>query len=80
MTYYIILHIPVGQYDYADVLSKSIWFYEAQHSGYLPEWNRVDWRGDSALDDGLDNGVDLTGGWYDGQWIFAWITSGAPIL
>ena len=26
----------------------------------------LDWRGDSGLDDGKDNGVDLTGGYYDG--------------
>ena len=26
----------------------------------------IDWRGDSGLNDGKDNGVDLTGGYYDG--------------
>src|SRR5690606_17468505 len=46
-------------------LQKSLWFYEAQQSGELPDWNRVSWRGDSALDDGSDVGLDLTGGWYD---------------
>ena len=40
--------------------------YEAQRSGALPGENRVSWRGDSALQDGQDNGLDLTGGWYDG--------------
>ena len=53
--------------DYSDALSKSVQFYEAQISGYKPWWSRVDWRGDSALDDGQDNGLDLTGGWYDGK-------------
>ena len=45
----------------------SILFYEAERSGALPDDMRFDWRGDSAMDDGQDNGVDLTGGYYDGQ-------------
>ncbi|XP_072033079.1 endoglucanase E-4-like [Amphiura filiformis] len=52
-------------YDYGEVLKKSTRFYEAQRSGDLPNDNRIDWRGDSALNDGSDVGVDLTGGWYD---------------
>lgn len=44
----------------------SLLFYEAQRSGELPEDQRIQWRGDSALTDGQDNGVDLTGGYYDG--------------
>ncbi|SNT50881.1 processive endocellulase [Streptosporangium subroseum] len=52
-------------FSYGEALQKSIWFYEAQQSGDLPSWNRVGWRGDSALDDGKDVGLDLTGGWYD---------------
>lgn len=51
--------------NYGEALQKSIYFYEAQQSGELPDWNRVEWRGDSALTDGADNNVDLTGGWYD---------------
>jgi hypothetical protein len=51
--------------NYAEALQKSLFFYEVQRSGRLPANNRVEWRGDSALDDGADNGVDLTGGWYD---------------
>ena len=31
----------------------------------MPAWNRLTWRGDSALGDGSDVGHDLTGGWYD---------------
>lgn len=54
-----------AQYNYGEVLQKSIYFYEAQRSGKLPENNRVEWRGDSALKDGADQGIDLTGGWYD---------------
>ena len=56
------------KYDYDEVLEKSILFYEAQRSGKLPSNNRVPWRGDSALGDGRDIGLDLSGGWYDGKW------------
>ncbi|WP_405095051.1 glycoside hydrolase family 9 protein [Micromonospora sp. NBC_01412] len=52
-------------FNYAEALQKSLFFYEAQQSGRKPAWNRVSWRGDSALTDGSDVGVDLTGGWYD---------------
>lgn len=54
-----------AEYNYAEALQKSIYFYEAQQSGVLPAFNRVEWRGDSALQDGADVGYDLTGGWYD---------------
>jgi hypothetical protein len=46
-------------------LQKSILFYELQRSGKLPAGQRNNWRGDSGLTDGADNGIDLTGGWYD---------------
>ncbi|MEV4489714.1 glycoside hydrolase family 9 protein [Micromonospora coxensis] len=52
-------------FNYAEALQKSLLFYEAQQSGKKPAWNRVSWRGDSALTDGADVGLDLTGGWYD---------------
>jgi endoglucanase len=52
-------------YSYGEALQKSLFFYEAQVSGRKPAWNRVSWRGDSALRDGADVGLDLTGGWYD---------------
>ena len=51
--------------NYGEALQKSIWFYEAQISGPKPSWNRVSWRGNSALTDGSDVGRDLTGGWFD---------------
>ncbi len=54
-----------AQFNYAEALQKSLFFYEAQQSGELPDWNRVSWRDDSALGDGSDVGHDLTGGWYD---------------
>ena len=53
--------------NYKEALKKSILFYEAQRSGKLPKSNRVKWRGNSALDDGKDNKINLQGGWYDGK-------------
>lgn len=52
-------------FNYGEALQKSLFFFETQRSGKLPANNRVQWRGDSALQDGADNGLDLTGGWYD---------------
>ena len=51
--------------DYARHLELSLLFYEAQRSGPLPETNRIYWRHDSMLDAGKEEGVDLTGGYYD---------------
>lgn len=53
------------QYNYAEVLQKSMFFYECQRSGVLPSDNRVTWRGNSAVNDGSDVGKNLSGGWYD---------------
>jgi Glycosyl hydrolase family 9. len=52
-------------FNYKEALEKTILFYEAQRSGKLPANNRIAWRKDSALNDGADVRVDLTGGWYD---------------
>jgi endoglucanase len=52
-------------FNYAEVMQKSLFFYEAQRSGALPSDNEITWRADSALRDGVDAGLDLTGGWYD---------------
>ncbi|XP_057809984.1 endoglucanase 6-like [Salvia miltiorrhiza] len=52
-------------HDYGEALTKSILFFEAQRSGYLPTDQRVQWRGDSGLGDGKISGVDLVGGYYD---------------
>ncbi len=51
--------------NYPEVLQKSMFFYEVQRSGPMPADNRVNWRGSTDLNDGADNGVNLTGGWYD---------------
>jgi len=56
---------PGRSHNYAEVLQKSMFFYEAQRAGYLPEDHRISWRGDSAIWDGADVGLDLTGGWFD---------------
>ena len=45
--------------DYAKALQMSLYFYECQQAGHLPEWNRVEWKGDSNTIDEID------GGWYD---------------
>lgn len=45
--------------DYAEALQKSLYFYECQQAGPLPEWNRVEWRADSTMTD------EIKGGWYD---------------
>ena len=45
--------------NYAEALQKSLYFYECQQAGPLPEWNRVEWRADSTMDD------FIKGGWYD---------------
>ncbi|KAF9977302.1 hypothetical protein BGZ73_006451 [Actinomortierella ambigua] len=51
--------------EYVKLLNYSLLFYEAQRSGKLPPNKRVAWRNDSALQDGSDRGLDLTGGYYD---------------
>ncbi|GIF95597.1 glycoside hydrolase family 9 protein [Catellatospora citrea] len=52
-------------FNYAEALQKSLYFYEAQIAGPKPAWSRVSWRGDSAMNDGSDVGLNLTGGWFD---------------
>ncbi|CAJ0855542.1 18358_t:CDS:2, partial [Entrophospora sp. SA101] len=47
-------------YEYTKLLSYSLYFYEAQRSGKLLPNNR-----DSALTDGQDVKLDLSGGYYD---------------
>ncbi|MEI6474692.1 MAG: glycoside hydrolase family 9 protein [Planctomycetota bacterium] len=54
-----------GDFNYAEVLQKSLYFYDAQRSGNVADGFRVPWRGDSALTDGSDVVIDLTGGYYD---------------
>ena len=55
-------HVEVSaasEQNYADALDKSLFFYEAQQAGPLPDWNRVEWKTDSTMSDAV------LGGWYD---------------
>ncbi|XP_042519347.1 endoglucanase 11 [Macadamia integrifolia] len=52
-------------FDYRAALTKSLLYFESQRSGRLPYNQRVSWRDHSGLTDGLEQGVDLVGGYYD---------------
>ncbi|WP_203840247.1 glycoside hydrolase family 9 protein [Winogradskya humida] len=52
-------------FSYGEALQKSMFFYQAQIAGKKPAWSQVSWRGDAAMADGSDVGLDLTGGWFD---------------
>jgi hypothetical protein len=62
---FLLINISAKSQDYARHIELSLLFYECQRSGPLPKTNRIYWRHDSMLDAGADNGVDLTGGYYD---------------
>ncbi|XP_058100374.1 endoglucanase 6-like [Magnolia sinica] len=61
----LLLPLASAGHDYGQALSKSILFFEAQRSGFLPRNQRVTWRADSGLYDGKASGVNLIGGYYD---------------
>jgi hypothetical protein len=47
-----------SSFNYGDALDKSLMFFEAQRSGKLPfQQQRIKWRGDSGLKDGIQQGV-----------------------
>ncbi len=46
-------------YNYGEALQKSMFFYEVQQCGVLPEWNEVSWRDDCMTND------YVPGGWFD---------------
>ncbi|MDE5583485.1 MAG: glycoside hydrolase family 9 protein [Ruminococcus sp.] len=48
-----------SEHNYAEALQKSMFFYEVQQAGELPDWNMVSWRADSMLTDVVQ------GGWFD---------------
>ncbi|XXG61389.1 hypothetical protein AAC387_Pa05g0018 [Persea americana] len=60
-----LMPLAFAGHDYGQALSKSILFFEAQRSGFLPSNQRVNWRADSGLQDGKASGIDLVGGYYD---------------
>ncbi|KAG6486338.1 endoglucanase 11-like isoform X1 [Zingiber officinale] len=62
---FVFLLVTASAFDYKDALSKSLLYFEAQRSGRLPYNQRVTWRSHSGLIDGLQQGVDLVGGYYD---------------
>lgn len=47
------------KYNYGEALQKSMFFYEVQQCGELPEWNKVSWRADCMVND------YIPGGWFD---------------
>lgn len=51
--------VAASDQNYADALDKSLFFYEAQQAGPLPDWNRVEWKTASTMTD------EVLGGWYD---------------
>ena len=46
-------------YNYGEALQKSMFFYEVQQCGELPDWNEVSWRDDCMVND------YIPGGWFD---------------
>jgi hypothetical protein len=54
-----------SKYNYAEALQKSMFFYEVQQSGVLPEWNNVTWRADSMVDENGKETDKVPGGWFD---------------
>ena len=63
---------PSTKYDYDQAIHFSNLFYQAQRSGDLDAFGdfnhlMIPYRGNSAMDDGSDNSVDLVGGYYDGK-------------
>ncbi|KAJ1392486.1 Six-hairpin glycosidase superfamily [Sesbania bispinosa] len=60
------IFLPFSEsFNYGQALSQSLLYFESQRSGRLPYNQRVTWRHHSALTDGLEQGVDLVGGYYD---------------
>ncbi|MBR5370993.1 MAG: glycoside hydrolase family 9 protein [Oscillospiraceae bacterium] len=54
-----------GDYNYAEALQKSMFFYEVQQSGKLPDWNMVTWRADSMVNEDGKETDFVPGGWFD---------------
>jgi hypothetical protein len=50
-------------YNYGEAIQKAILFYEANHLGKSD--GKLPYRGDAAMTDGADVGLDLTGGFAD---------------
>lgn len=48
-----------SKYNYGEALQKSMFFYQVQQAGELPDWNEVSWRADSVENDVVPDG------WFD---------------
>lgn len=46
---------------WSSLLGSLLYFYDEQRSGVLPSTNRVPWRNDSLIYEGMDQGIDLVG-------------------
>lgn len=51
--------------QWESTFGDTLWFYDAQRSGVLPDNFRVTWRNDSVLTDGQSVDLDLSGGFFD---------------
>ncbi|KAI3724470.1 hypothetical protein L2E82_36248 [Cichorium intybus] len=54
----------IASKKYGDALKVAMQFFDVQKSGKLVN-NKIEWRGDSALEDGSEEGIDLSNGMYD---------------
>jgi hypothetical protein len=57
--------LDIPQYDYTQAHQYSLIFYFAQMLGKKPDWNPLNFRGDSYLKDGSDVGIDLSASYSD---------------
>ncbi len=54
-----------GKFSYGEALQKNFLFFEANRSGDLGPYHRLEWRDDSTLNDGSSVSRDLEGGYFD---------------
>ena len=54
-----------GKFAYGEALQKNFLFYEANRSGDLGAYHRLEWRTDATTEDGSSVGQDLEGGYFD---------------
>src|SRR5690625_1225120 len=65
LTLCMLASVPAAHaHQYGEALQKSLYFFEAQQAGPLPEWHRVPWLDGPVPADRQDVGVDLRVGWF----------------